>query len=141
MDSSSENDSDIEYSDSSSEDENEQGANTIVNRLWTRVLSADTHQYPNPIHEFNRQMGPKDPPSPEANPVEYFRMFTEPSQGKSLLEILVEETNRYAQQYFNNESFHPKTNNWYETDISEMSAFLGLYLAMGIVKKHSIESY
>lgn len=73
-------------------------------------------------------MGLMNPPDSKTDPVEYFRMFTESPHRKSLLLILVEETNRYTDQYTSN---HPKTNSRthesYETDTSNMAAFLCLH--------------
>ena len=80
-----------------------------------------------------------------ADPLRYFELVANPTEGKFLLEILVEETNRYAGQQINSPNYNPKphswSQDWYDTNVSEMSAFLGLYLSMGIRKKPINESY
>ncbi|KAK3108291.1 hypothetical protein FSP39_004996 [Pinctada imbricata] len=144
MESDSDNESDYALSESS-EDENEDVGNYNVNRIWTNIADISTHEYPHEIQDFDRYYGPASPPNADSSPLEYFNNLTIPNEGKSLIKILVDETNRYANQYLNNSNYNPKphsrTLDWHETDEEEMSAFLGLYLSMGILKKPTIESY
>ena len=73
------------------------------------------------------------------DPLRYFELVANPTEGKFLLEILVEETNRYAGQQINSPNYNPKphswSQDWYDTNVSEMSAFLGLYSVNGHYKK------
>ncbi|XP_069128864.1 piggyBac transposable element-derived protein 4-like [Argopecten irradians] len=145
MEDNSDNDSDIEYDAYSSDENDAIDGYRQITKLWTRVQNADEHEYPHEVREFVEDMGPIDPPDANSDPIEYFNMFAVPETGSSLTEILVQETNRYARQYFEKEGYAStpcsRSNEWKDTNLDEMSAFIGLYLAMGIVKKPSIESY
>lgn len=50
---------------------------------------------------------------------------------------------RFAEQSITNKNptTHSRSNAWSATNTVEMSAFLGLWLMMGLIKKPSIESY
>ncbi|XP_061190378.1 piggyBac transposable element-derived protein 4-like [Saccostrea echinata] len=141
MDSASENDSDFEFeSESDSEDDVPQPSN----RIWTNVGYVHDFEYPHAIRPFSRHMGPVNPPDVEAPPVEYFNKLSVPDVGRSLIDILVQETNRYAGQVLSSQRDpkpYSRNHKWSDTNHSEMSAYLGLYLSMGILKKPSIESY
>ncbi|XP_062579768.1 piggyBac transposable element-derived protein 4-like [Saccostrea cucullata] len=141
MDSASENDSDFEFeSESDSEDDVPQPSN----RIWTNVGYVNDFEYPHAIRPFTRHMGPVNPPDVEAPPVEYFNKLCVPDDGRSLIDILVEETNRYAGQVISSQRDpkpYSRNHKWSDTNNSEMAAYLGLYLSMGILKKPSIESY
>lgn len=62
----------------------------------------------------------------------------------NIIEDMVVETNRYAQQFL---ASHPnlppcsRARKWSDTDVSEMKAFLGILLMMGYIKCPSYESY
>ncbi|XP_062609964.1 piggyBac transposable element-derived protein 4-like [Saccostrea cucullata] len=144
MDSASENEFDYEFqTDDESETDDEE--NPFIERLWTNVRYVEHFEYPHEINSFCRRMGPVSPPGVDASPVEYFHKLTVPEEGRNLIEILVEETNRYADQFLSNPQYSPKPYSrslqWSETNVDEMSAYLGLYLSMGILRKPSIEAY
>ena len=145
MDDISDNESEYALSSSDEDSENEMEHEVDIARIWTRVGNPDDHIFPHDIVEFAHHMGPVNPPFVDADPLQYFELLANPTEGKSLLDILVEETNRYAGQQINSPNYHPKphsrSQDWYDTNVSEMSAFLGLYLSMGIIKKPTIESY
>ena len=67
-------------------------------------------------------------------PMEYFRYFLD----EELLDLMVNETNRYGQQY---KDAHPdlprysEHRKWTDVDRREMNIFLGLTFLMGIMKK------
>lgn len=146
MDSASENDSDFEIHSEESETDDDDGDDVpVVDRLWTNVRYVENFEYPHEINPFSRHMGPVNPPTTDAPPVDYFHKLTIPDEGRNLIQILVEETNRYANQFLANHQYNPKpfsrTLKWYDTNVAEMSAYIGLYLSMGIVRKSSIEAY
>lgn len=147
MDSASENESDFEvvFDESETDDDDDDDDVPVVDRLWTNVRYVENFEYPHEINPFSRHMGPVNPPVNDAPPVDYFHKLTVPDEGRNLIEILVEETNRYANQFLSNPQYNPKpfsrTLKWHDTNVEEMSAYLGLYLSMGIVRKPSIEAY
>ncbi|CAG2195785.1 unnamed protein product [Mytilus edulis] len=80
-----------------------------------------------------------------SQPIDYFE--NQLSNGEtSLFELLTNETNRYAAQFFQQ---HPVQNlppnsrsrQWIDVTLAEMRTFIGLLLLMGIIQKPSIESY
>lgn len=121
-----------------SSSENESGGVLEMRPVWTVVPDADNFQFPQDLHEFNQRMGIRIPLPKTSKPIEYFNVLS-----TSLFEILAYETNRYASQVINTEEAPPfaRERNWKDVTVDEMSAFIGLYLAMGMVKKPTIESY
>jgi hypothetical protein len=61
----------------------------------------------------------------------------------SIIKILVEETNRYAHQIRSSNNLKPNSRlrKWEDVSHEEMSAFLGLWLSMGILRKPTMASY
>lgn len=97
------------------------------------------------IHDFIGNSGPVFTPV-DAQPVEYFTRFFDPTQpaGKSLWQVLVDETNSYQELYMRNNPTlkrKSKVHLWQPVAVDEMKAFIGVILNMGILRKHSIESY
>ena len=63
---------------------------------------------------------------------------------EKIYELMVSETNRFAEQYLQQEDVNPNNSylrHWYPVDLSEMKQFVGLLLIMGIVHKPNIEMY
>ncbi len=89
--------------------------------------------------------GPVHPPTPETTPVSYFDMMC--GTGESgLVQLLVQQTNLYAAQYLERHSMvdmpaHSRIRDWRDVTADEMRAFLGLLLAMGVVRKATMSSY
>ncbi len=57
---------------------------------------------------------------------------------------MVEQTNLYALQFFDNPASLPpysRFNKWYETSVPEMKAYVALQTAMGLCQKNSIQDY
>lgn len=77
--------------------------------------------------------------SPLSVPIDYFRCFVT----DETVELMVTETNRYAQQYLHNKELKAKSRvrKWHETNGVEMQKFIGILLQMGLVRKPSIEDY
>lgn len=105
----------------------------------------ENFEYPHEINPFSPHMGPVNPPTTDAPLVDYFHKLVIADEGRNLIQILVEETNRNANQFYANPHYNPKpfsrTLKWYDTNVAEMSAYIGLYLSMGIVRKSSIEAH
>ena len=68
-----------------------------------------------------------------------FRLF----MPKELVQIIVDETNRYARQYFAETplSPHARGKSWREVTPEEMEKFLGLVLLTGIIQKPMLKQY
>jgi hypothetical protein len=79
--------------------------------------------------------------------LEYLFKFLE-TENHSVIDVLVRETNRYAEQCIAEKSRPPRVvseharfKSWIPVTRQEMLAFLGLILSMGVVKKPTYESY
>ncbi|GBN27429.1 hypothetical protein AVEN_131170-1 [Araneus ventricosus] len=61
---------------------------------------------------------------------------------EKIMSFIVEETNRYAEDFFNKSDLTPSSRalNWKNTDIKELNLFFGLLLLQGIVSK-SVEAW
>lgn len=127
----------------SDESEDESDDEVDIEYLWT-VKNPDTFEFPFEIRPFTEQTGPQNAPDRNASPLSYFNWLST-DENESVIDILVEETNRYAGQKIADTYEHLKPNSrlndWEDVTKEEMSAFLGLWLAMGIIRKPSIESY
>ncbi|XP_046380083.2 piggyBac transposable element-derived protein 3-like [Haliotis rufescens] len=90
------------------------------------------------------ECGPVNPPDYHAPPICYFNQQLRGGDGGvDLFDLLVRETNRYAEQYLQGRTLSPQSRAraWRPVDREEMRAFLGLLLAMGVVRKPTIASY
>ena len=73
-------------------------------------------------------------------PLDFFYLFLT----VDLLDQLVRETNRYAQQVIaavGPRGQHSRLRKWVDTDRQEMEKFLGICFLMGVISKPSIQSY
>ncbi|XP_048244365.1 uncharacterized protein LOC125376709 [Haliotis rufescens] len=141
LDSDSESDSQEEISDH--ETEEEAGAKPMVRGPWLPVLDTDSFDLGNSI-DFAEECGPVNPPDYHAPPISYFdQQLRGGDGGVDLFDLLVRETNRYAEQYLQGRTLSPQSRAraWRPVDREEMRAFLGLLLAMGVVRKPTIASY
>lgn len=98
------------------------------------------------VHEFISESGPVWTPDNDSQPIEYFDRFFLPtsSGGESLWEYLLAETNKYAEYQIRKAGVlqrHSKMRHWKPIDMQALRAFVGILLNMGLLKKHSIESY
>lgn len=74
---------------------------------------------------------------------DYFEKFLTDGD-EHIFDIIVEETNRYAETTLNRNNpatKHARGNSWTPVTKEELSAFFGIYLSMGIVRKPSFASY
>ena len=93
------------------------------------------------VHKFVAPQGHKD-----TQLFEYIGRFFEPFVvgGASLLELLVKDTNSYYQYYMRQNPVlkpHAKVGLWKDFTVSQMKAFIGVLLNMGINRKLAIDSY
>lgn len=75
-----------------------------------------------------------------ANVLDYVELYLT----ENILTHIVNETNRYAKQYFDEnpeQSENSYLSKWHDTDIIEMKKFFGLVILMGIVYKPSLPLY
>ncbi|CAG2252077.1 unnamed protein product [Mytilus edulis] len=144
-DSGSEYESDIHISDSESEGDEELDEGIPMNRgPWFPVLDPGTFSLPEP--NFHEQTGPVNF-LPNSTILDYFMKFID-MPGRSVIDLLVAETNRYATQCIAERSRPPRVvpefarlKNWTPVTRQEIPAFVGLVLSMGVVKKPTYESY
>lgn len=81
-------------------------------------------------------VGPLNPPSPGSKAIEYFeRFFTQ-----QMWDLLVLETNRYADQV-RQQILSPQARPWHCVTHDEMKAFIGLLIAMGVLKLPRLRMY
>ncbi|XP_069108928.1 piggyBac transposable element-derived protein 4-like [Argopecten irradians] len=72
--------------------------------------------------------------------LKYFESIVSPD----VVEDIVTETNRYATQYLQNHpnlSLHSRLRKWTPVSVAEMKVFLGMTIAMGLVKQASLHDY
>uniref|UniRef100_A0A803JPT4 PiggyBac transposable element-derived protein domain-containing protein n=2 Tax=Xenopus tropicalis TaxID=8364 RepID=A0A803JPT4_XENTR len=72
-------------------------------------------------------------------PIDFFQLYIT----EAILQDMVLYTNLYAEQYLTHNPLprYARAQAWHPTDIAEMKKFLGLTLAMGLIKANSLESY
>lgn len=72
-------------------------------------------------------------------PIQFFNLFFT----EDLLNLIVDQSNRYAQQYITNNpnSYYARPFEWKPLIVEEFKIFLGLTLNMGLTKKNVLRSY
>ena len=95
------------------------------NITWTEQLTSIT------VESFNKTAGPKVPIPHSAKEI-FFLFFTPP-----LLELIVEQTNKYAAECMGQEKYEK----WDKVTIEELCAYMGFMLLMGIVHLPSLYDY
>jgi len=83
--------------------------------------------------------GPKFTMADDATVLDYFELFFD----DVMLQIIVKETNRYAQQYMNKAvpKERSRCKKWTDTDEKELRLFFSVLFLQGIVKKPKQEYY
>ncbi|XP_033736559.1 piggyBac transposable element-derived protein 4-like [Pecten maximus] len=83
-----------------------------------------------------RNTGPTRSMPPDKEPIDFLALFLD----QVLIDLLLEETGRYAQQQIDT---NPEQNKqpWKDVSAAEMKAFLGLCMAMGVTRKPSVKLY
>ena len=75
----------------------------------------------------------------ESLPIEFFKLFVT----QSILRMMVTKTNRYAEQLLAQSEVKEKSRlkRWVSTSVTEISKFIGLLFAMGLIKKSHLAEY
>jgi hypothetical protein len=75
----------------------------------------------------------------QATPMDFFYLLFD----EGMWDILVTETNKYAQRRIENENLKPysRLNDWCDVTVDEMKVFFALVIAMGLVRKSDIAQY
>ena len=111
--------------------------------MWLPVVGDDNG--PN-VFPFTGVPGPKHTISQESKPIDYVDLFFT----TEFLENLVTYTNQYAEAWIQNNQQHLRSHPlsighvWIKqgkTNLSEIKAFLGVVINMGLIKKASIKLY
>ena len=94
------------------------------------------------LPQFTQETGITFATTGDEPEVEIFSKFID----DDFVSLLVQETNRYAEQYFQNNPKdslppHSLARSWKNVDLPEMRAFLGILLYMGMVKLPTYKSY
>lgn len=122
---------DSELSDSSTEN---------VASVWTRVYPPEPDSFNN-ISFTERNPGVKNMPPPQSSPLVYFYLFLT----QEILLKIVNETRRYANQYFRDRELSPgsRASRWerLQFGVDHLKKYLGLTLLMGLVKKRNLSMY
>jgi len=107
-------------------------------RVWVPVDNGYTPNVDFDYH-FTPGMNSSINLTAESCPIEFFDLFLT----DEILNLLVNETNRFADQFLAKSVLKRKSraHDWHPTTASEMKQFLGLVFLMGIVKKPRIEDY
>lgn len=61
-----------------------------------------------------------------------------------MLEVIISEPNRYAEQVISSKGelpTHSRLRSWSPSDVSEMKAYLAMTIAMGLCRQASIQDY
>ncbi|KAK7091580.1 hypothetical protein V1264_009244 [Littorina saxatilis] len=83
-------------------------------------------------------VGEDFPENPQ--PLDFFRLFV----GDEMIDLLVEQTNHYAQQKIDAGNYlktHSRLHSWLPVTLDEMKVFLSLVITTGLVIKPTIEEY
>ncbi|XP_026667264.1 piggyBac transposable element-derived protein 4-like isoform X1 [Ceratina calcarata] len=130
--------SDSESSEKESQDEDNKSDSDESLTNFREVNVENDIQY-NPRPLFLEMTGPKHMPPNISKPIEYFNLFFT----LQFLDMLRIETNRYAQQFFENAGAAntSTTLTWKKTTIKELRAFIAVLLEMGITRRPTIFSY
>ena len=129
--------SDISGTESRMETDEKEGAdyedvNLDYHRPWSFGPIDDEYRMPFQPENFVQDPAPVNRPNINASPIEYFDYFTTDEENNAnLIDILVTETNRYAEQSIQQPlSSYSRINDWIPTDRAEMRAFIGVMMAM-----------
>ena len=103
---------------------------------WQEVPCATTQ----PTLHYLESPGPCLPAGETfKEPEDYFNLFF----SSDILELMVEETNIYAQLLRNHRQMTPRSRlqNWRDVSVPELKAFIGLVLNMGIIHVPTLQDY
>lgn len=106
---------------------------------WTEVCE-ETDNPPLPNFHYQELQGPKHKPPPTSAPISYFLLFCT----TTFLNLIVTETNRYAQQFLQtNPNLPPsaRAKKWKAVTYNEIKGFISVLLNMNIIRRPTIASY
>ena len=97
----------------------------------TQPTSWSSTLHPVTINPFTSPVGPTVPISD--SPLEVLELFF----SADLMEKIIEESNRYANQVMGDERY----NKWKKVTVEELKAFLGFHILMGIIHLPAVDDY
>ena len=98
-----------------------------------KIPDAYSHPW---LIEFSEVAGPVNLPESMSQVDYFFLFFTD-----EVIDLLVNETNRYAEQVRKNTPTAHRVCMWHDIDRCEMKAFLSLLLLTGLTKRSSYDLY
>ncbi|GBM21673.1 PiggyBac transposable element-derived protein 4 [Araneus ventricosus] len=130
---------DENFSDSSVDSDESENSFSIQNaRQWCKIDMQNIPPAPASF-PFIGNPGPNFTMADDATVLDYFELFFD----DVMLQIIVKETNRYAQQYMNKAvpKERSRWKKWTDTDEKELRLFFSVLFLQGIVKKPKQEYY
>lgn len=131
-----------------SDSEESEDENYVVHNRgpWLPVLDPDEDRPQNVPHEYENNAGVAADIAQDASPLQYFELFlADPDGGDSIIDVLVRETNLYAQQRLDAAGDqlppHSRLSSWIATSTEEMRPAIGVIMAMGVLRKRSFSAY
>lgn len=109
-----------------------------INFDWQNYSYLDAYES-NWLQDYNSRQGILVDTT-DVKPVEYFSLF----YPDAVFELISEETNRYAFDFFDNPVDLPTSSRytaWYDTSPEEIKAFTALQIAMGLCQKPTLSDY
>lgn len=139
--------SDVDTSDEEVSDLESEAEVAFFRGPWFSVVEPDTCTFHLPEPDFRENAGPVNF-DPGMSIMDFLVKFLHADDDNDIIDILVRETNRYANQKIAPKSRLPRIlgphfrfRNWVPVTPEEMLAFIGIVLSMRIVKKPTFESY
>lgn len=133
-------DSDIDFSDCSSySDESDHDSMNLQSvRQWCKIDMKNIPPPPPPV-PFSGNPGITVNIANNASILNYFELFFD----DQILRMIVQETNRYAQQYIHKTVCKKgsRWKKWTETNVEELRLFFAVLLLQGVIKKPEQEHY
>ena len=125
-----------EYIDSEEDEISEEDIKDELDRINDWSWAIEEHFIPPQLPEFEEISSHNELPR-KGKPLDYFLKIFD----LSLIDNLVDWTNQYAAQTTNRERRKSHVALWRNTDRGEMKGFIGLLIAMSLVKKTNIKEY
>lgn len=130
----------LTMSSDSETEENDENENSNINEFttWRDVTYTDQPQSKTNFSTGSKTVGPNVPLNC-TEPIDFFRLFFT----DTLLEKIVLETNKYAQNKIEQQSLSTRStwNKWIDVTKEELTAFLGVVLNMGTIPVPNMQYY
>jgi hypothetical protein len=131
-------------SDSSDEECDGVGSGPLFNAPFRKWQTVDSSTDPAmPRYEFKGSPGPsqhvRDTLGKDSTVLEFFKLF----MSDSVMELIVRETNRYAQQVLSSTAIKPQSRlrAWEDVTVDELWCWMALVILQGVVGKPEQEMY